>query len=246
MAPGAVFIDNRPQILFSGGRYFLKLQSGDLRLYSDFGNGQKQYWSLKKTTIPTKDLSQVAYASKYLCKISWSYMILWMCRILTSVTAWNAGIVTGGGGIGLFKSNGALLWNSGKLRLISSNPHDTYFGVDPDGNLRTYALLKGHSWGQDFVAVLSVCNLPNSCGQYGVCSNSKCRSVTRSLSKFLLLHDYPSQQLIFKRILKFAWFSLSCFSRTRNWDFLVFILCDFLTHLQWWYSPVLISWMWIK
>jgi len=146
VAPDAVFNDNLQQVLFSGGRYFLKLESGDLRLYSDFGNGQKQYWSLKRTTIPTTDLSLVAYAS----------------------------IVTGVGGIGLFKSNGALVWTSGKIGIITSNPHDTYFGVDPDGNLRTYALVKGEYWGQDFVAIPSVCDLPNSCGEYGVCSNNAC------------------------------------------------------------------------
>ncbi len=53
------------QVLFSGNRYFLKLQSGDLRLFSDFGNGLKEYWSLKKTFAKNVDLSQVAYASEF-------------------------------------------------------------------------------------------------------------------------------------------------------------------------------------
>lgn len=85
-----------------------------------------------------------------------------------------AGIVTGVGGIGLYKSNGALVWTSGKIGITTSNPHDTYFGVDPDGNLKTYVLVKGNFWSQDFVAIPSLCDLPNACGEYGVCSNNQC------------------------------------------------------------------------
>jgi hypothetical protein len=88
-----------------------------------------------------------------------------------------AAIVIGIGGIGLYKSNGALVWTSGPLPPFESNPHDTYFSVDPDGNLRTYFLVKGEFWSPDFVAIPNLCDLPNACGAYGVCSNSKCRSV---------------------------------------------------------------------
>ncbi|KAG0612767.1 hypothetical protein M758_6G050400 [Ceratodon purpureus] len=146
VAPDAAFNDNILQVLFSGDRYFLKLQSGDLRLYSNFGKGLKQYWTLKNTLAKNVDLSQVAYAS----------------------------IVTDKGGIGLFKSNGAVVWTSGPINSVESNAHDTYFSVDPDGNLRTYFLVKGQFWDFDFVAIPNLCDLPNSCGEYGVCSNGKC------------------------------------------------------------------------
>lgn len=87
-------------------------------------------------------------------------------------------MVLGKGGIGLYKSDGTLVWTSGPISFLPySNPHDTYFGVDPDGNLRTYALYKGHDWRADFVAIPNLCDLPNSCGEFGVCSNSACRSV---------------------------------------------------------------------
>lgn len=64
MAAKDAFTDDVLQVLFSGYRYYLKLQNGDLRLFSDFGKGLKQYWSLKKTLAKNVDLSQVAYASK--------------------------------------------------------------------------------------------------------------------------------------------------------------------------------------
>lgn len=64
VAPNVFFAEDNPQILFSGKRYFLKLQGGDLALFSNFGKGLKQYWSLKKTLTKNVDLSQVAYASK--------------------------------------------------------------------------------------------------------------------------------------------------------------------------------------
>jgi hypothetical protein len=92
-----------------------------------------------------------------------------------------AGIVPRVGGIGLYKANGNLVWTSGPISFLAeSNPHDTYFSVDPDGNLRTYALLKGQFWQKDFAAIRNKCDLPNSCGEFGVCSNGNCGSGTLS------------------------------------------------------------------
>ena len=60
-APNTFYNDTFNQLLFSGGIYSLKLQSGDLRLYSNFGLGEKLYWSLHQT-LYKGDLSKVAYA----------------------------------------------------------------------------------------------------------------------------------------------------------------------------------------
>ena len=81
------------------------------------------------------------------------------------------------GGIGLVTSNGTLVWTSGALPPFRTDPITVYLSVDPDGNLRTYFLLEGRAWNPYFVAIPNLCDLPNSCGAYGVCSNSKCRSV---------------------------------------------------------------------
>ena len=67
------------QVLFSGDVYFLKLQMGDLRLFSNFGKGLKQYWSLKNTLAKNVDLSQVAYASE--CAFT-SCLVVWIKTLL--------------------------------------------------------------------------------------------------------------------------------------------------------------------
>ena len=67
------FIDGFSEVLFSGRTYFLQLHSGDLRLYSDFGKGPKQYWSVQQTLAKNVDLRQVAYASKSALKSCCGY-----------------------------------------------------------------------------------------------------------------------------------------------------------------------------
>ncbi|KAG0553839.1 hypothetical protein KC19_12G043000 [Ceratodon purpureus] len=146
VAPDKFFAKDNPQILFSGHRYTMMLVSGDLILYSTFKQIGKQYWSLKKTLAKNVDIRFVASAS----------------------------IVPSVGGIGLYKLDGTLLWTFGKISIGSSNPHDTYLSVDPDGNLRTYVLVKGQFWRKDFEAITNVCDLPDACGPYGVCNNGKC------------------------------------------------------------------------
>lgn len=155
VAPNAIFNDSYNQVLFSGGIYSLKLQNGDLRLYSNFGAGEKQYWSLHQT-LYQGDLSQVAYA----------------------------GIVVGEGGLALFKADGSVVYTTGPLPLIGvrTNPHDVYFSVDADGNLRTHNLVKGIFWDFYFEALPTNCDLPSFCGPYGVCSKNTTCSCSASFT----------------------------------------------------------------
>ena len=96
------------------------------------------------------------------------------CQLIICARFLAAGIKTDVGGLTLFKADGSVVYTTGPLPLIGreSNPHDTYFSVDADGNLRTYYLVKGMFWATDFEALATDCDLPNYCGSYGVCSNN--------------------------------------------------------------------------
>lgn len=133
-----------PTGAFSGGVYSLEFQNGDLRLYSNFGSGPKLYWSLQRKLFHG-DLSSVAYAA----------------------------MVPNVGGLGLFRSDGSIVFSTPALPPFESNAHDNYLSVDADGNLRTYFLVKGLFW-QPYYEVLGTgCEYPSFCGAYGICSNNQ-------------------------------------------------------------------------
>ncbi|CAM6039094.1 unnamed protein product [Sphagnum compactum] len=133
-----------PTGAFSGGVYSLEFQNGDLRLYSNFGSGPKLYWSLQRKLFHG-DLSSVAYAA----------------------------MVPNVGGLGLFRSDGSIVFNTPALPPFESNAHDNYFSVDADGNLRTYFLVKGLFWQPYYQVLETGCEYPSFCGAYGICSNNQ-------------------------------------------------------------------------
>jgi hypothetical protein len=77
--------------------------------------------------------------------------------------------------------NGLSVFAPGDVEFIHApsnnlNPNNTfleYARMEPDGNLKTYVLLGSpgyEHWELNFQALFSLCQFPNGCGPYGICS----------------------------------------------------------------------------
>ncbi|XP_024382089.1 EP1-like glycoprotein 4 [Physcomitrium patens] len=130
------------EVLANKGTYIMILKGGDLQLLLN-GPNPEVYWSLKKSVPVSQDLSKVAYAA----------------------------VARNNDGIGLYTAAGSLVYKTAVPPWVPNYGADYDFGLDFQGNLKYYLMYKDASWTYGWQALFE-CDLPNFCGNYGICSTT--------------------------------------------------------------------------
>ena len=80
-SPDQVYPDTDTRVLAVGGTYIMAIKGGDLQLLINGPNPQV-FWSLKKTSGFTGDLSKVSYAGTSTCTTTISLVIWFTTQFL--------------------------------------------------------------------------------------------------------------------------------------------------------------------
>ncbi len=141
----------------SAGIYSARVQhySNDLSLFVDFDH--------PGYTGPIPAYNQSAGSDRY-----WTLESVF-AEIVNSWEPYQALYVEVNNGITVFGTGGEVVIHAPSNNLNPNNTFPEYARLEPDGNLKTFVFLAG-SWKLNFQALFSVCDFPNGCGPYGLCS----------------------------------------------------------------------------
>lgn len=95
-------------------------------------------------------------------------------------------------GIGLYTAAGSLVYKTAVPPWVPNYGADYHFGLDFQGNLKYYLMYKDASWTYGWQALFE-CDLPNFCGNYGICSTTtdQTGTTTAGCTGFALRPSFP-------------------------------------------------------